>query len=289
MLLQGCAGGNKGSRVTITCNLSIEQAAFLIRGNVTMHDVNITQASSSAVSASGISFESGATLSLKNVSVIGMKTTGGAVVVDGTLNILGGVNITGNTTADGAPKNVYLPSGKTLHVQQGSLEGTQIGVSTQADPAAASVPITSGYSAAGYRKAQLSSYFTSDAGFALKLESGEAALAASGGSIGIVAPQNIKFSFESANIKERDGGNGDGITIFAFGDGTLINDMTKFTTFTAEIYLGSVSIGRHFDSNSFKFDSKWNLDDETYVIKITAIYGGTEFSGDLTYVYTKTP
>ncbi|MDE6720098.1 MAG: hypothetical protein K2J68_09625, partial [Treponemataceae bacterium] len=85
MLLQGCAGGNKGSRVTITCNLSIEQAAFLIGGNVTMHDVNITQASSSAVSASGISVESGATLNLKNVSITGMKTTGGAVVVDGTL------------------------------------------------------------------------------------------------------------------------------------------------------------------------------------------------------------
>ena len=267
-------------------------AAFLIGGNVTMHDVSITQASSSAVSASGISVESGATLSLKNVSVTGMKTTGGAVVVDGTLNILGGVNITGNTTADGAPKNVYLPTGKTISLQQGSLEGTQIGVSTQADPAAAPVPITSGYGAAGYRNAQLSSYFTSDAGFALKLESGEAALAASGGSIGIVAPQNIKFSFESANIKEMDGGNGDGIKIFAFGDGTLINDMTKFTTFTAEIYLGSVSTGKHVDlksNNTFSFEPSWNLDDGTYFINITGIYGGTEFSGVLTYEYKKTP
>ena len=222
-----------------------------------------------------------------------MKTRIGAVNLEGNrLNILGGVNITGYTAADSiTPLNVYLPTGKTLNVQQGSLEGTQIGVSTQADPAAASVTITNGYSAAGYRNAQLSSYFTSDAGFALKLESGEAALAASGGSIGIVAPQNIKFSFESANIKEMDGGNGDGITIFSFGDGTLINDMTKFTTFTADIYLGPVSTGKRVDlksNNTFSFDSKWNLDDgKTYTIKITAIYGGTEFSGELEY--TKTP
>ena len=253
-------------------------AAFLIGGSVTMHYVNITQASSSAVSASGISVASGATLSLKNVSITGMKTTGGAVVVDGTLNILGGVNITGNTTADGAPKNVYLPSGKTLHVQQGSLEGTQIGVSTQEDPAAAPVPITSGYGAAGYRNAQLSSYFTSDAGFALKLESGEAALAASGGSIGIVVPKEITFSLDATS------GNGSAITVSAFADGDPL-DFAGFTTFAGEVWFGSVPTGRRFTTNSFSLDSSW--DGGTYIIKITAIYGGTAFNGEL--YYTKTP
>lgn len=295
--LRGCKDGNAGSRVTVSFKFSQGNisSAFVIQGAVQMQGLTIKQTQDSTVINDGIAIRSGSTLSLKNVSVTEMKTRIGAVNLEGnSLNILGGVKIFGNTAADSTtPLNLYLPTGKTISLQQGSLEGTQIGVSTQANPAAAPVPITSGYSAAGYRNAQLSSYFTSDAGFALKLESGEAALAASGGSIGIVAPQNIKFSFESTNIKEMDGGNGDGIMIFAFGDGTLINDMTKFTTFTAEIYLGSVSTGNRVDlksNNTFSFDSKWNLDDgKTYTIKITAIYGGTAFNGDLTYEYTKTP
>lgn len=299
--LQGCKDGSAGSRVTVSFKFSQGNisSAFVIQGAVQMQDLTIKQTQDSTVINDGIAIRNGSTLSLKNVLVTEMKTGKdkdngkGAVNSSGTLNILGGVKIFGNTAADSiTPLNVYLPAGKTLPVQQGSLEGTQIGVSTQADPAAAPVPITSGYSAAGYRNAQLSSYFTSDAGFALKLESGEAALAASGGSIGIVAPQNIKFSFESANIKEMDSGNGDGITIFVFGDGTLINDMTKFTTFTAEIYLGSVSTGNRVDlksNNTFSFESDWNLDDGTYFINITGIYGGTEFSGVLTYEYKKTP
>ncbi|MBD5438803.1 MAG: hypothetical protein HDR37_09625 [Treponema sp.] len=293
LILQGRKDGNAGSRVTVSFKFSQGNisSAFVIQGAVQMQDLTIKQTQDSTVIGDGIAIRNGSTLSLKNVSVTEMKTRIGAVNSSGTLNILGGVNITGNTTADGAPKNVYLPTGKTLAVQQGSLEGTQIGVSTQADPAAAPVPITSGYSAAGYRNAQLSSYFTSDAGFALKLESGEAALAASGGSIGIVAPQNIKFSFESANIKEMDGGNGDGITISVFGDGNPL-DFADFTTCVGNIYLGSVSTGKHVDlksNNTFSFEPSWNLDDGTYFINITGIYGGTEFSGVLTYEYKKTP
>ena len=291
--LRGCKDGSAGSRVTVSFKFSQGNisSAFVIEGAVQMQDLTIKQTQDSTVINDGIAIRNGSTLSLKNVSVTEMKTRIGAVNLEGnSLNILGGVKIFGNTAADSiTPLNVYLPAGKTLPVQPGSLEGTQIGVSTEADPAAAPVPITSGYSAAGYRNAQLSSYFTSDAGFALKLESGEAALAASGGSIGIVAPQNIKFSFESTNIKEMDGGNGDGITIFAFGDGTLINDMTKFTTFAGEVWSGVTQLKR-FNTNSFKFESDWNLDEgTTCTIKITAIYGGTEFSGVLTYVYTKSP
>ena len=287
--LRGCKDGNAGSRVTVSFKFSQGNisSAFVIQGAVQMQDLTIKQTQDSTVIGDGIAIRSGSTLSLKNVSVTEMKTRIGAVNLEGNrLNILGGVNITGNTTADGAPKNVYLPAGKTLLVQQGSLEGTQIGVSTQADPAAAPVPITSGYSVAGYRNAQLSSYFTSDAGFALKLESGEAALAASGGSIGIVAPKEITFSLDATS------GDGSAITVSAFADGTLINDMTKFTTFTAEIYLGSVSTGNRVDlksNNIFSFESDWNLDGGTYTIKITAIYGGTAFSGVLTYEYTKSP
>lgn len=287
--LRGCKDGNAGSRVTVSFKFSQGNisSAFVIQGAVQMQDLTIKQTQDSTVINDGIAIRSGNSLSLKNVSVTGMKTKIGAVNLEGNnLTILGGVKIFGNTEENSTtPLNLYLPTGKTISLKQGSLEGTQIGVSTQADPAAAPVPITSGYSAAGYRNAQLSSYFTSDAGFALKLESGEAALAASGGSIGIVAPKEITFSLNATS------GDGSAITVSAFGDGTLINDMTKFTTFTAEIYLGSVSTGNRVDlksNNTFSFDSKWNLDDgKKYTIKITAIYGGTEFSGELEY--TKSP
>ncbi|MDE5580324.1 MAG: hypothetical protein K2I95_02755 [Treponemataceae bacterium] len=279
--LRGCKDGSAGSRVTVSFKFSQGNisSAFVIEGAVQMQDLTIKQTQDSTVINDGIAIRSGSTLSLKNVSVTEMKTRIGAVNLEGNrLNILGGVNITGNTTADGAPKNVYLPAGKTLAVQQGSLEGTKIGVSTQADPATAPVPITSGYSAAGYRNAQLSSYFTSDAGFALKLESGEAALAASGGSIGIVAPKEITFSLDATS------GNGNAITVSAFADGDPL-DFAGFTTFAGEVWFGSVPTGKRFTTNSFSLDSSW--DGGMYVIKITAIYGGTAFNGEL--YYTKTP
>ena len=287
--LRGCKDGSAGSRVTVSFKFSQGNisSAFAIEGAVKMQDLTIKQTQDSTVINDGIAIHAGGTLSLKNVSVTEMKTRIGAVNLEGNnLNILGGVKIFGNTEENSTtPLNLYLPAGKTISLQQGSLEGTQIGVSTQADPAAAPVPITSGYSAAGYRNAQLSSYFTSDAGFALKLESGEAALAASGGSIGIVAPKEITFSLNATS------GNGSGITISVFGDGNPI-DFADFTTCVGNIYLGSVSTGKHVDlksNNTFSFDSKWNLDDGTYFINITGIYGGTEFSGVLTYEYKKTP
>lgn len=292
MILQGCAGGNKGSRVTISINFTTGGTdAFLLGGNVEMYDLNITQASSSAFLSNGIAFGStGGALSLKNVSITGLRTTNGAVFLKTgvTLNILGGVKITGNTSG-GTPKNLYLDDGAKITLENGSLTGTQVGVFTETKPTtSASVIITSGYKAAGGSSSSLNSYFTSDEGFGLKMGGVEAVLTANGGSIGIKPPEEISFSFDSANINNSEySGNGGGITIFAFGDGTLITDMTKFTTFTADIYLGSVSIGKHFDNRSFRFEPSWNLDDGTYVIKIYAIYGGTEFSGELTYHYTK--
>lgn len=288
--LRGCKDGSAGSRVTVSFKFSQGNisSAFVIQGAVQMQDLTIKQTQDSTVINDGIAIRSGSTLSLKNVSVTEMKTRIGAVNLEGNrLNIFGGVNITGNTTADGAPKNVYLPAGKTLPVQPGSLEGTQIGVSTAADPAAAPVPITSDYSAAGYRNAQLSSYFTSDAGFALKLESGEAALAASGGSIGIVAPKEITFSLNATS------GNGSAITVSAFADGDPL-DFAGFTTFAGEVWFHHIDdndprfntgIRLNKDTHSFSLDSSWG--GGRYVIKITAIYGGTEFSGELEY--TKTP
>lgn len=285
--LRGCKDGSAGSRVTVSFKFSQGNisSAFVIEGEVQMQDLTIKQTQDSTVINDGIAIRSGSTLSLKNVSVTEMKTRIGAVNLEGNnLNILGGVTIFGNTTAGGAPKNVYLPAGKTLAVQPGSLEGTQIGVSTQADPATASVPITSDYSAAGYRNAQLSSYFTSDAGFALKLESGEAALAASGGSIGIVAPKEITFSLNATS------GNGSAITVSAFADGDPL-DFAGFTTFAGEVWFHHIDdndprfntgIRLNKDTHSFSLDSSWG--GGRYVIKITAIYGGTEFSGELEYI-----
>lgn len=288
--LRGCKDGSAGSRVTVSFKFSQGNisSAFVIQGAVQMQDLTIKQTQDSWVIGDGIAIHAGGTLSLKNVSVTEMKTRIGAVNLEGNnLNILGGVKIFGNTAADSTtPLNLYLPTGKTISLQQGSLEGTQIGVSTQADPAAAPVPITSDYSAAGYRNAQLSSYFTSDAGFALKLESGEAALAASGGSIGIVTPKEITFSLNATS------GDGSAITVSAFADGDPL-DFADFTTFAGEVWFHHIDdndprfntgIRLNKDTHSFSLDSSWG--GGRYIIKITAIYGGTEFSGELEYIKT---
>lgn len=303
-LLQGCAGGNKGSRVTIYCDLiNAGQTAFEINGTMRMHDLNIAQHSSVASIASGIMVDAAGTLELKNVAINGIKTTNnaasGALVVNGTLNIAGGVNITGNTAADGSPRNIYLPTGKTVNIQQGSLAGTQIGVFTADKPTdSTSVAITSGYNGTGGYTSSDLSHIASDEGYGLKLTGGEAHFIVNGGTIGIVVPANIKFSFDNGNSTAiTKSGDGQGITIYAFavdasGNETLLTDYNDFTTCKADVWLGNanlgeVSVGRFYlkQNNTFNFDSSWDSGD--YTIKIESTYGGAGFNGALTYHYTK--
>lgn len=295
LFLQGCAGGNKGSRVTISFDLTnTSTSGFLFGGDIQMHDLNITQPSSAASIASGIMVDAAGTLELQNVAINGIKTTNnaasGALVVNGTLNIAGGVNITGNTAADGSPRNVYLPTGKTVNIQQGSLAGTQIGVFTADKPTdSTSVAITSGYNGTGGYGTSDLSHIASDESYGLKVTGGEVVLVTSGGSIEIIAPASIKFSFcnQNKNEFEKDG-DGKGITIYAFDENETELDYDDFTTCVAEVWLSGVSTGKRVNlkqTTAFDFEDSWDSGD--YTIKVASRYGGTEFSGTLTYHYTK--
>ena len=238
LLLQGAAGGTKGNRVTLTASLASGGTAFAISGsgNVEMNAITLSQASSTPI-ASGINIASAGSLSLENVTVTGMNTTSGAVVVDGTLTLKapGNVKITGNTSS-GEAKNVYLPKGKTINITTGSLNGSQIGVFTEEKPDDTKmITITTGYGSAGYKATDLKTQLQGDE-YEPIVYSGEVVLTINGGG-DIDASPNMKivFSFSNADsTKGTDSGDGTNIQIYAFGDGNLLN-LSDFTTLTAEV------------------------------------------------------
>lgn len=308
LTLRGCKDGNVGSRVTISCALT-SGSLFDIDGSVSMLDLDISQTADSIasggvdkaisvsngatlnmenvsisgmkVSSSGILVESGGTLNLKNVSINGNTTSGGALRLEGDLNILGDVKITGNTAASGGSLNLYLPDGKTLAINSGSLSGTQIGVTTETEPSATNlaVPITS-----GFYGSNPASVFSSDKDYALSLNlenEVQLKLKGGGGTITpITPPSEIKFSFDEDDItKISESGTGGTITIYAFADKKPIA-ASELTNWAVSIYK-HVPTGNRFSTNTFTFPT--TLDAGTYTIHIEVKYGGVDYDGNLTY------
>ena len=308
LTLRGCKDGNVGSRVTVFCALT-SGYLFDIDGSVSMLDLDISQTTDSIasggvdkaisvsnggtlnmenvsisgmkVSSSGILVESGGTLNLKNVSINGNTTSGGALRLEGDLNILGGVKITGNTVASGGNLNLYLPDGKTLAINSGSLSGTKIGVTTETEPSATNlaVPITS-----GFYGSNPASVFSSDKNYALSLNlenEVQLKLKGGGGTITpITPPSEIKFSFDEDDItKISESGTGGTITIYAFADKKPIA-ASELTNWAVSIYK-HVPTGNRFSTNTFTFPT--TLDAGTYTIHIEVKYGGVDYDGNLTY------
>lgn len=301
LTLRGYKDGNVGSRVTISCALT-SGSLFDIDGSVSMLDLDISQTADSIasggvdkaisvsngatlnmenvsisgmkVSSSGILVESGGTLNLKNVSINGNTTSGGALRLEGDLNILGDVKITGNTAASGGSLNLYLPDGKTLAINSGSLNGTQIGISTRTDPTqVAPVIITSGH----YGGSDTLGAYISDKDYALKLNaSNEVQLTLSGGSGTITPnpPATLTFSLSIANMSD-----GIEFTISASDGANAI--AASDIIWALEIYQGSVSTGIRSNSNIIKIPSSYSAG--TYVIKINARYSGQPYSDELNY------
>ena len=291
LLLQGAAGGTKGSRVTLTASLASSDTAFAISGDVEMNAITLSQAASTSI-ASGINIASAGSLSLGNVSVTGMNTTSGAVVVGGTLTLKapGNVKITGNTSS-GKAKNVYLPEGKTINITAGSLTGSQIGVSTDEEPDdTETITITTGYGTAGYKTADLN-HITSDENYESMVSSGEVVLTINGGG-DIDASPNMKivFSFSSTDsTKGTDSGDGTNIRIYAFGDGNLLN-ISDFTTLTARI---TYYTGHYIKGVNLKNENPFSLgvnDAGIYTISIDGTYkDGKIVSDELYYTITSQP
>ncbi len=293
LYLQGCNGGSAGSRVTLSCAITDKtKSLFVVDGNVEMHDLNISQTSD--VITSGIFVNIKSELTLQNVSISGMTTDTGAVILNidsgsnnpsGILNILGGVKIIGNKTNSGLAKNLQLRTGTHIKIYPGSLSETQIGVTTETEPTVTSpVTITSGYGT-NYGTS-LPSAFTSDKGYMLSVNAGEAQLVVSGGTIIVTPPQEIKFSFDSTDSnKIETSGDGSNITIYAFGDGVKLN-ADAFTNWEWSLYQGTIFTGEKESSNEIDLSNSSLPSNITYVIKVTATYGGQKYSGELHYKKT---
>lgn len=293
LLLQGAAGGTKGSRVTLTASLASSDTAFAISGSgdVEMNAITLSQASSTSI-ASGINIASAGSLSLGNVSVTGMNTTSGAVVVEGTLTLKapGNVKITGNTSS-GKAKNVYLPKGKTINITTGSLTGSQIGVSTEEKPDDTKmITITTGYGTAGYKTTDLKNQLQGDE-YEPIVSSGEVVLTINGGGDIDVSPNmKIVFSFSNTDsTKGTDSGDGTNIQIYAFGDGNLLN-ISDFTTLTARI---TYYTGHYIKGVNLKNENPFSLgvnDAGIYRITIEGTYkNGQSADDELDYTITSQP
>lgn len=292
LVLQGAAGGTKGSRVTLTASLASGGTAFAINGNVEMNAITLSQAASTPI-ASGINIASAGSLSLGNVSVTGMNTTSGAVVVEGTLTLKapGNVKITGNTSS-GKAKNVYLPTGKTINITTGSLTGSQIGVFTEEKPDDTKmITITTGYGTAGYKATDLKTQLQGDEYYESMVSSGEVVLTINGdGDIDVSPNMKIVFSFSNTDsTKGTDSGNGTNIQIYAFGDGNPLT-ISDFTTLTARI---TYYTGHYIKGVNLKNENPFSLgvnDAGKYTITIEGTYkNGQSVSDEIYYTIPSQP
>lgn len=236
----------------------------------TMQPVELGLASGSVIDLST------GTLALRYVKITNVTAAAnGAVrVTGGNLLIKDHVTITGNTDG-GVAKNVCLALGQTIKLSSDGLEGTRIGVTTATPPSGGSpVEITSGYAASGTTDAP-ALHFTSDAaGFAVLYNTGktEAVLATGGGSIGIGDIYSVSFAAAgSAGVYT--------VTASATSMGGTTTDITsEVTAWTIKLYYLNAYTGMTSATNAMDLSA---LADGTYIMKISAVYGGATYSGEV--------
>jgi hypothetical protein len=109
----------------------------------TLTGVTISGNKTTEFPGGGICNHGGGTLTLDGCTITGNTagSQGGGIWQEGTLNIQGANNITGNTNSTNLADNLYLPSGKLLTVS-GALTGSNISISMEASTGT----FTSGYS-----------------------------------------------------------------------------------------------------------------------------------------------
>lgn len=216
------------------------------------------------------------TLALRHVKITNVTAAAnGAVrVTGGTLLIKDHVTITGNTDG-GVAKNVCLALGQTIKLSSDGLEGTRVGVTTATPPSGGSpVTITSGYAASGITDAPALHFESDAAGFAVLYNTGktEAVLATGGGSIGIGDIYSVSFAAAgSAGVYT--------VTASATSMGGTTTDITsEVTAWTIKLYYLNAYTGMTSATNAMDLSA---LADGTYIMKISAVYGGATYSGEV--------
>ena len=247
----GCNGGESGvpgTPVALGC----------------AHDVTVIQLS-------------GGTMSLRAVSITGIDgTSNGAVyVAGGTFILKDKVTITGNKKADASAMNVNIGSG-VITVDAAGLGGTKVGVTSAAVPALGSpVEITSGYGTSASASDSPALHFASDNasyGIGLNAAGTEAALVTGGGSIGIGDIASVSFAAAgSAGV----------YTVKATAtptSGSPLDITSEVTAWTLKLYYLNTYTGMTSATNTMDLSA---LGEGTYIMKISAVYGGKTYSGEV--------
>ena len=223
---------------------------------------------------------SGGTMSLRAVSITGIDgTSNGAVYVSGGTFILKDkVTITGNKKTDASAMNVNIGSG-VITVDAAGLGGTKVGVTSAAVPALGSpVEITSGYGTSASASDSPMLHFASDNasyGIGLNAAGTEAALVTGGGSIDIGDIASVSFAAAgSAGV----------YTVKATAtptSGSPLDITSEVTAWTLKLYYLNTYTGMTSATNTMDLSA---LGPGTYIMKISAVYGGKTYSGEVEIV-----
>lgn len=247
----GCNGGESGvpgTPVALAC----------------AHDVTVIQLS-------------GGTMSLRAVSITGISgTSNGAVyVAGGTFILKDKVTITGNKKADTSAMNVNIGSG-VITVDAAGLGGTKVGVTSAAVPALGSpVEITSGYGTSASASDSPMLHFASDNasyGIGLNAAGTEAALVTGGGSIDIGDIASVSFAAAGSAVV---------YTVKATAtptSGSPLDITNEVTAWTLKLYYLNTYTGMTSTTNTMDLSA---LGEGTYIMKISAVYGGKAYSGEV--------
>ncbi len=223
---------------------------------------------------------SGGTMSLRAVSITGISgTSNGAVYVSGGTFILKDkVTITGNKKSDASAMNVNIGSG-VITVDAAGLGGTKVGVTSASAPSIGSpVEITSGYGASVSATDNPALHFASDNaiyGIGLNAAGTEAALVTGGGSIDVGDIASVTFAATgSAGV----------YTVKATAtptSGSPLDITSEVTAWTLKLYYLNTYTGMTSATNTMDLSA---LGEGTYIMKISAVYGGKTYSGEVEIV-----
>lgn len=221
---------------------------------------------------------SSGTLALRAVTITGHTGAASGVVQvsGGTFTLKDHVNITGNAL------NVSLGSGQKITVDADGLDGTKVGVSVNSsDIPTVGTPtvFTTDYAASASATDVPGAHFVSDDSYAPTISevaatAGEAAFAVGGGSIDIGDIYSVSFEEDAASSV----GSLHVYKAIATSSSGRTDITSEITSWSMKLYCLNSYTGTTFDSN---VADMFGFDEETYVLKINAVYGGATYSSEI--------
>lgn len=228
------------------------------------------------------------TLSLRAVKITGQdNASSGAVSVrGGTFILKDKVTIFGNTSDGVAANNIHLDSGQVIHVDAGGLSGTKVGVtSADAPTPSIQITITSGYGASASKNDAPSLHFASDSsscGAIFNSAKDDVVLATGGGGIGLGDIYSVAFYAAVAGGKATITAKATTTTSATPVDITDGMDTWSVKLFYINTDTGVSSSGTTAAGGNVL--SLTGLAAGTYIAKVSAVYGGKTYSGEVEVV-----